>query len=264
MVFINTRPQDRAQALTDVLQAHGMQVFNLPLLELQPQPLDGTLTDLFAQLPQAQRIIVVSPSAAHIGMRYLQQLGMTTVMLEQCTWLAVGQSTARVLKTYGIDAQVPEVETSEGLLGLNILQHDLQQDPLTCVAIWRGEGGRQFMLQQLQQRGVRLLNLQLYRRQCPTTAPQQWTEILQQLPPCTELNVLISSEASWLNWLSIYNNVNSSTQGTITAMTYWVLGARLANLLHASSATQQHRANVRQLSDLQPQQVCNAILGTAS
>ena len=42
-----------------------------------------------------------------------------------------------------------------------------QQDHLKQIAFWRGLGGRQFMMQQLQQQGISVLNFVLYRRQCP-------------------------------------------------------------------------------------------------
>ena len=38
MLFINTRPQDRAEALTQALQQQHIEVIDLPLLQLSAQP----------------------------------------------------------------------------------------------------------------------------------------------------------------------------------------------------------------------------------
>ncbi|MDW7640755.1 uroporphyrinogen-III synthase, partial [Klebsiella pneumoniae] len=71
--------------------------------------------------------------------------------LKHIQWIAVGQATANRLHDYGIEAHVPEVETSEGMLNLPLLHH-MQKSG--SVAFWRGEGGRQFMMETLQQQGI--------------------------------------------------------------------------------------------------------------
>ncbi len=49
--------------------------------------------------------------------------------------------TAQALAQYGISAEVPKVETSEGMLQLPVLQ---TLNSGQCLAFWRGEGGRMF------------------------------------------------------------------------------------------------------------------------
>ena len=46
--------------------------------------------------------------------------------LKHIQWIAVGQATANRLHDYGIEAHVPEVETSEGMLNLPLL-HRMQK-----------------------------------------------------------------------------------------------------------------------------------------
>ena len=55
------------------LQTAQIPVIELPLLELVQQPYTDELASLFRQLSQAILIVVVSPTAAQIGMQYLQQ-----------------------------------------------------------------------------------------------------------------------------------------------------------------------------------------------
>ena len=231
MSFINTRPVERAVVLNAQLTALGVQVLDLPLLELTALALDAPLQKLFQQIIHAQTIVVVSPSAVEIGMRYLTQSGLSLADLCDVSWIAVGQRTAEALQDFGIHAEVPEIENSEGMLQLQ----GLQQPELSCVAVWRGVGGRQFMLAHLQQRGVNILNFQLYTRACPAQAASQWLHIQQQLSqqPAQCYFVLMSSEASWLNWLSLHQSALS-----VCKMHYVVLGQRVAHLMR-DYATQQ-------------------------
>ena len=46
---------------------------------------------LYQQLEQVQVIVVVSPTAVEIGMRYLQQAGITLEQLAHIQWIAVGK-----------------------------------------------------------------------------------------------------------------------------------------------------------------------------
>ena len=95
MLFINTRPEDRASTLTQALQEVGYQVEALPLLELVAEPFLESLQQLYQQLEQVQVIVVVSPTAVEVGMRYLQQAGISLDQLKHVQWIAVGQATAQ-------------------------------------------------------------------------------------------------------------------------------------------------------------------------
>ncbi len=253
--LINTRPTARADALNRALVLQGIQVLNLPLLELNALPFNAQLAALYAELTQAQTLVVVSPTAVALGMQYLQQAGIALSALQHLHWVAVGQSTAQALAYYHIEAEVPEVENSEGMLQLNALN----DQALHCVAVWRGLGGRQFMLEQLQQRGVRLLNFLLYQRQCPTQAATQLKSIWRQLPQNAEVYVLISSEASWHNWLRIQTD---STR--VYMLCYLVLGQRLAKLIQCYAAQQHRTIQMTVLNTLQAPEIYSQMVGGAS
>ncbi|MDR0071949.1 uroporphyrinogen-III synthase, partial [Acinetobacter sp. 11520] len=156
------RPDSRAAELTEALQNEGYQVESLPLLELVAKPFSEHLLQLYQQLIRAQAIVVVSPTAVEVGVEYLVKSGLKISDLKHIQWIAVGQATANCLNEYGIQAHIPDVETSEGMLNLPIL-HNMQQTG--SVAFWRGEGGRQFMMETLQQQGIQILNFVLYHRQ---------------------------------------------------------------------------------------------------
>lgn len=246
MLFINTRPPDRAQALTQRLEQADYHVIELPVLALKAKPRDAVLDALFAQLKQVQVIVVVSPTAVHVGMQYLSENQIELQSLQHIQWIAVGQSTADMLRQYGIESIVPEVETSEGMLNLTIFE---QIQGIERIAFWRGEGGRQFMMQQCQQRGIQLFNFVLYERYCPSDSIDQIPQLIKTLQHFTlPYFVCISSEASWKNWLQLFSN----HPNVIQSCHYVALGERLTALLNSDQKSLNLKFNVSCFHQLKP------------
>lgn len=253
MLFINTRPKARAEALTQCMQQAGYTVLTLPVLELEARSLDATLLAMYQQLPQAQMIVVVSPTAVEVGMDYLQQSGVLLSELKHIQWVAVGQTTAQALNRYGVECWVPEVETSEGMLSLTVFDH-LQVHQK--IAFWRGEGGRQLMMQHCHQQKFEVLNFILYERFCPASTFQRFESFLPQwetLP--APYWVCISSEASWQNWLTLL-------QGHLDVLQrchYLVLGERLYQLLSDHQKRFNLDFKMTRVDQLKPQRILQTI-----
>lgn len=247
MLFINTRPTDRAAGLTRALLEAGYEVAELPLLELVAEPFSERLQQLYRQLVQVQVIVVVSPTAVELGMQYLQQAGIKPEQLHHIRWIAVGQSTAQVLARFNIQSDVPQVENSEGMLDLPLLK---QQKNLNKIAFWRGLGGRQFMMQQLQQQGIEVLNFVLYRRQCPQQSSAVFAELLTKADLHQPVAVLISSEASWNYWQQLCTQMQQSRPWL-----FLVLGARLAQLLETAATQTGKVFNIIQLENLSASEI---------
>lgn len=248
MLFVNTRPTERAQPLSDAMRAKQFTVLELPLLELTEMPFQHELVQLFQQLDGTQAIVVVSPTAVDIGFSYLKKAGGKIEQLQHVAWIAVGQSTAERLLHYGVtNVSVPEVETSEGMLSLPVLT----DFPLQRIAFWRGEGGRQFMMQYLKQQGVSVLNFVLYRRGLPAQTMHLFREVLPLWKQHERCYVCISSEASWLNWLNLCQNQDD----VLIKSHYLVLGNRLSQVLQDTA--QQMNCEFRQvvLTHLSPQHI---------
>ena len=224
MLFINTRPTERAKELTLALQDVSVPVIDLPLLALRSRPLSIELQQLYAQLPDVSVIVVVSPTAVELGMAYLCQCGINVTQLSDIQWIAVGEKTAKTLSQYHIDSIVPDLETSEGMLRLPVL-NTLAQG--AKVAFWRGEGGRQFMMDHLHQQGMQILNFILYERHLPVLSKMQIEDIKLKLTVLARYIILMTSEASWLNWLSLIG----THAAILNKGTYLVLGDRLFNIL---------------------------------
>ena len=254
MLFINTRPIDRAQPLTQCLLQSGFTVVDLPLLELKPRPYDNILGQLYSQLLTMQIIVVVSPMAVQMGMQYLQQSGVSLTQIQHIQWIAVGKKTAQCLAEFGIASHVPEVESSEGMLDLPIFNtiENIQQ-----IAFWRGEGGRQFMMQQCKERHINVLNFVLYERICPPETQTQFLNLLTMIeqfePPYWNC---ISSEASWRNWLTLTQEYPQ----LLNACHYLVLGERLYQLLMHDKKATQKCFNITQILTLEPEAILQSIV----
>ena len=115
MLFINTRPQDRAENLSHALRMAQIEVLDLPLLELVAQPWLDSLSELYQRLPSTQVIVVVSPTAVEIGMDYLlTKASLSLEAIRHIQWIAVGETTAQALAQYGITAE--EVEFIDSMI----------------------------------------------------------------------------------------------------------------------------------------------------
>lgn len=218
IALINTRPSERAKSIFTQIDEYF-----LPLLELTACPLDEHLSTQLHQLMLADVVIVVSPMAVQVLMDYIHQLDLDIKQYQHIQWLAVGQTTAECLAQYGIIAQTPELETSEGLFQLPVFQQDVKR-----VAFLRGYGGREWLMQQLSTQGIQVDNILLYRRALPESTAHLWLQIEPKLAHYQCIFVLISSGASWQNWLNI---TKSSTLQDLN-LCYLVLGERIFQQVH--------------------------------
>ncbi len=243
--IVNTRPTDRAAALTHTLTQAGYAVSCLPLLELVPAPFTAALQQQLAHIEQADIVVVVSPTAVELGLAYLQQLAINPVALK-CQWIAVGQGTAEVLSRAGIDSVVPRIETSEGMLDLEVFQHAATA---LNVMFWRGHGGRQLMLQTLQLQQHHTSSINLYSRQLPHQSKLRYQQLLNQRPDV----LLISSGASWQHWLELGQQYQPLMPAYIL-----VLGERVQQIIQAY-LDKQLKTKVILLQDLQPARILNAL-----
>lgn len=252
MLFLNTRPADRATPLSQFLQAAQIDVLDLPLLELVPVPWSEQLALQYAELPSVQVIVVVSPSAVQYGMEGLQRSGMALAALQHVQWIAVGEATAQALQAYGLQSHVPEVETSEGMLDLPVL-HQLPR--MAKIAFWRGEGGRQFMMDTLRSAGMELLNFVLYRRQCPEQASKILAKNLARLQAQQRYCMLVTSEAGWLNW----RKLTAEHADLLNHAHFLVLGGRLFHVLEQDRQIHQSAFSISQLNDLRKESILKQI-----
>lgn len=191
-----TRPAEEAAALTQALEQDGVVCSSLPLLHIEPLPVTAALREPITRLDRYAMVIVVSKPAARLGLGLLGQRAPSVRPL----WFAVGAGTAHVLSEQGLQVQFPaEGDDSEALLRLPALLAQLDQ-PAPRVLIMRGEGGREWLAEQLRARGATVDYLQLYRRHLPSYPPHT----LRQRIEVERLNgVVVSSGQGFANLLQL-------------------------------------------------------------
>lgn len=196
-----TRPTAECQALAASLAEHGVFSSSLPLLATEPVPLTSAQQALMADLASYCTVIVVSKTAARLGLDLLRQ--HWTQPPSGPRWFSVGAATAQVLDdylaAYGVHTHYPEQgDDSEALLALPALEQALQATQPRVLLI-RGEGGRELIADTLRRRGATLDYLELYRRVCP----QYPAGTLAQRVAAERLNALLVSSAQGLEHLRL-------------------------------------------------------------
>lgn len=182
---LNTRPAHQAQELTAALQGAGVRVTELPLLAIVPLELSAPEQRLLLELDRYDAVFFVSANAARLGLDAVANAWPQWPHRLPC--FAVGESTARVLREAALDVHLPLQADSEGLLAMPELQ-DVQGKKFL---LFRGAGGREWLIEHLRARGARVDVLELYRRDLPALAPTQW----QSLQPKPDVVVLTSPDA---------------------------------------------------------------------
>jgi uroporphyrinogen-III synthase len=154
-----TRPEHQAEGLCDLIQAAHGRPIRFPTLVIRgPADKQAARAGLLAA-SKADLLIFVSANAVQYAFPLLpDQLPLDIAIA------AVGQATARALSDAGLDPTlVPERMDSEGLLALP----ELNAVAGKSVVILRGNGGRELLAETLRDRGARVTQVEVYRRELP-------------------------------------------------------------------------------------------------
>jgi uroporphyrinogen-III synthase len=140
-----------------MLGQRGIRTLERPMLKINSVPVNPAGKALVLDFDQFDAAIFVSKNAVTFGIPLLEQFWP---QWPQVTWLAVGQSTAKALEKFDIEAEYPGKPGSEGLLALDCLQ-DVTQ---TKILIVRGGEGRKLLAEELLRRGAGVSYLEVYAR----------------------------------------------------------------------------------------------------
>lgn len=160
-----TRPTNQAAGLIDALTQAGAEVIHYPVLEIEATADSPTKQAILADLNQFKALIFISTNAVRFAAQSMRKHAIDLPSSVQC--LAIGQATSAALQQhFGNSSLFPQnAADSESLLELESLQQ--KQISGQKILIVRGEGGRETLKQQLQQRGAEVQYLELYRRVSP-------------------------------------------------------------------------------------------------
>src|SRR5262245_10325207 len=160
--IVITRPREHAPALAERIRAAGGHPILFPTIEILPPENKEAVTALVARLQEFHLAIFVSPTAA---LRGHAMVSATGAWPQNVRVAAVGTGTARVLEERGFREVIsPSVDAnSEALAALAELR-DLRG---RSVVIFRGQGGREWLANELESRGARVEYAECYRRARP-------------------------------------------------------------------------------------------------
>jgi uroporphyrinogen-III synthase len=169
-----TRPVGQANHLCNLLDAAGYEAIPLPAIEIIAPVDTSRLETVMDELDSYDMAVFVSVNAVNMGLEFI---------LNERDWpehtliATVGARSAEALLKYGLSADfVPEHQfNSEALLELD----DLQDMSGQRIAIFRGNGGREYLYDTLVERGAEVDYAEVYRRVCPLVEVKHMLKLLR-------------------------------------------------------------------------------------
>ncbi|WNC71960.1 uroporphyrinogen-III synthase [Thalassotalea psychrophila] len=182
-----TRPLQKSQQLAKEIAPIASNIEITPLFAYKPGEQQVSLKQQLNNL-NPEFIIIISPAAANFAL----QVTNFSNHIKSTTFIAVGQASANVLIAHGIEnVIVPSIETSEGLLALSELQNIANKQ----VLIIRGNGGREFLKQQLELKQAKVAYNEVYKRQWLTFSAEQTIDKWRK----DEINCIVITSSELLN-----------------------------------------------------------------
>jgi len=157
-----TRPAHQSEHLANLIRQAGGNPILFPALEIVDIPDLQPLNNLIDRLDQFDLAIFISPNAVNKAMNLIRTRRSLPASLQIA---AIGKGSAKVLAQYGVqDVITPKQRfDSEALLALP----ELQSVAGKRIVIFRGDGGRELLGDELSRRGAQHEYAECYRRQKP-------------------------------------------------------------------------------------------------
>lgn len=214
--LVVTRPSGQASALTEALQTaiasmaashpepgwQAPQIIGLPLLTIVPKSDPQVAAAIRAAMQTADLAVFVSPNAIECTMRVLDD-DWQSIAQRPIPIGVVGQSSYHALERHGIGAETnaptpiwmpgnPAQWDSEGLW--DAIQNRFPSWAGRRVVVFRGDGGREWLADQLQSVGAQVEAIAVYSRIPLSESSPQWEKVLNANTD-EALWILTSSEA---------------------------------------------------------------------
>lgn len=161
-----TRPQAQAASLSDAIRARGGEPLVFPLLAIAAVDNGGraALDAVAARLDDFDLAFFVSPNAVAHGLAAMRARRAWPPHLRVAT---VGKGSEQALRDHGFDSAIAPQQgfDSEAVLALPEFQAEAVRDKR--VLIFRGDGGRELLGDELVTRGALVEKVCCYQRSCP-------------------------------------------------------------------------------------------------
>lgn len=213
---IITRPEKQALIWAKKLSLCDIDSKIIPLLEIKSfqdsaemEAAVRPIKNCILNLDLYQKIIFVSQNAVEYGMEWIENYWPQ--MPIGIDFFAVGETTANLLREYGVNLQdLAETTqgnmTSEGLL----LAPGLKEVDGDKILIMRGVGGRGHLAEELRKRGASVEYCEVYKREIPAQAK---TQLLQWVKESTGSELLVFHSGETLhNFQQLMNQIANEIQ----------------------------------------------------
>jgi uroporphyrinogen-III synthase len=157
-----TRPSHQADGLVALIEQYGGRAVRFPVLEILDPSDAGPLHRAIDRLDDYDLAIFISPNAVNRAMNLI--LARRT-MPADLQLAAIGRGSARALTAFG---HPPDIFPDRRFDSEALLEMDAMYDVMDKrVLIIRGEGGREALGHELQERGAEVTYAEAYRRGRP-------------------------------------------------------------------------------------------------
>ena len=163
-----TRAAGQASQFTDLLTSQGAKVIEMPTLAIFPPSSWQMLDHAIANLSSYDWLILTSANAVESFFGRLRESGQDSRALHSLKVAVVGRKTAEVLANYGISPDlVPTDFVADALVDafLAIPNHVLTDKKMLFPRV--ESGGREILVEQLQQHGAIIDAIPAYESGCP-------------------------------------------------------------------------------------------------
>lgn len=162
-----TRPQQQGLQLKQALDGVGISSLCQPLFNYY---LKTNKAEINKQVNSLEPSVIIFISAAAV--EYANKAYPLNEWLDESEQIiAVGEKTLNALAKLGIQAICPEIHNSEGMLAFPQLSAIELKKSAKNILIVRGDGGREFLAEQLRLRGAQVEYLESYQREWITLTP---------------------------------------------------------------------------------------------
>lgn len=163
-----TRPREQAEELCSLIEQAGGKPLRFPTLDIVATEDNHALNKQIEHIGEYDLVIFISANAVHWALNRIHAQGRIP---ENVRIAAIGRASARALKEagYRVDIYPDQQFNSEALLEMPQMQAVAGKH----ILIFRGEGGREHLAQELVRRGARVEYAEIYRRIMPQTDTSQ-------------------------------------------------------------------------------------------
>jgi len=165
-VVLVTRPRHQQAEFIQLLERRAATAVSFPSIEIQPLVADKRLSETLSQLNKYDVIIFVSANAVRFALDLLKAQSISSESISvPISVIGSATSAAAIAAGLKVNYQPESGFNSDALLRLPAMQQ--AQIASRRVLIIRGEGGLEYLAEQLQKRGAEVSYAEVYRRCIP-------------------------------------------------------------------------------------------------